>query len=268
MSATFTGRALRAWPTLLKVSFAEAVAYRAEFLIWILTTTMPLIMMALMRALARDGNVGGYDAARFTTYYLAVLLVRMLTGAWVVWEMNMDIRQGTMALKLLRPIHPVVTYASDNLAALPLRGAVAIPLVGVLLVAVGGMSPDPAHWAIAVPAILGAWAINFLVMCAMGCLAFFAESAMSLFEVWLGVWMLLSGYMLPLDLFPPWVVRVSAWLPFRLMTDLPVRILTGGYTVQQGLIGIGEQLLWIAGLLLLVRFAWRRGLKRYSAYGG
>ena len=35
-------RAARAYPTLLRVGFAEAVAYRAEMLVWMLATTMPL----------------------------------------------------------------------------------------------------------------------------------------------------------------------------------------------------------------------------------
>ena len=41
----------RALPALFKVGFAEAVAYRAEFLVWMLSNTMPLIMLALWSAL-------------------------------------------------------------------------------------------------------------------------------------------------------------------------------------------------------------------------
>ena len=51
-------RALRALPTLVRVGFAEAVAYRAEMLVWLLSTTMPLVMLALMTAVAREGPVG------------------------------------------------------------------------------------------------------------------------------------------------------------------------------------------------------------------
>ena len=38
---------LRAYPTLLRVGVAEVIAYRAEFIVWILTTNMPLVMMGL-----------------------------------------------------------------------------------------------------------------------------------------------------------------------------------------------------------------------------
>ena len=46
-------RSPRAFPTLLRVGFAEAVAYRAELLVWVLATTMPLVMLALWTAVAR-----------------------------------------------------------------------------------------------------------------------------------------------------------------------------------------------------------------------
>lgn len=266
---TSTVRAIRAWPTLLKVSFAEAVAYRTEFLIWILTTSMPFIMMALMTSVAREGPVQGYGVEEFTAYYLATLLVRLLTGAWVVWEMTNEIRQGTMALRLLRPIHPFVSYAAGNLAALPLRGLVAIPLVvSILIFAASGISHDPAMWALAMLAILHAWLINFLVMCCIGCLAFLVESAISVFEVWLGLWMLLSGYIVPLELFPAWVERINAFLPFRLMLDLPVRILLGKLTYGQALQGIALQWLWIAMVATAATFLWRFGMRRFQAFGG
>ena len=53
--------AVRAYPALLRTGFAAAVAYRAEFLIWMFSTNMPLIMLALWAAVARNGPVGPYS---------------------------------------------------------------------------------------------------------------------------------------------------------------------------------------------------------------
>ena len=121
-------RVLRLYPQLLRTGFAEAVAYRAEFIIWMFSTNMPLVMLAIWAAAARSGPVGNYSQEGFAAYYLAALLVRLITGAWVVWAMTMEIRQGTLGLRLLRPIHPLLQWSADNLAALPLRGVVAIPV--------------------------------------------------------------------------------------------------------------------------------------------
>src|SRR5205823_3201469 len=139
--------ALKAYPQLLRTGFAGAVAYRAEFLIWMFSTNMPLVMLALWAAVAQSGPVGTYTQKGFAAYYLATLLVRLLTGAWVVWELTMEIRQGTLALRLLRPIHPLLQWSADNLAAIPMRGGVAIPVAASLLyVARSELSHDWLSW--------------------------------------------------------------------------------------------------------------------------
>src|SRR5207302_6552735 len=195
--------ALRAYPQFLRTGFAAAVAYRAEFLIWMFSTNMPLVMLAIWAAAARSGPVGGYTQTGFAAYYLAALLVRLMTGAWVVWEMTMEIRQGTLALRLLRPVHPLLAWSAENIAAVPMRGVVALPVTAILLwVARGELSHDWFSWLLLCPALLGAWLLYFLVQSIIGTLALRFESAASLFDAWLGFSNLLSGYLVPLDLFP------------------------------------------------------------------
>ena len=64
-------RAIKAMPTLLRVGVAETVAYRAEFLVWMLTTTQPLDHAALMTFITRERPFGGYTRSEFVAYYLA-----------------------------------------------------------------------------------------------------------------------------------------------------------------------------------------------------
>jgi len=156
-------RALRALPTLLRVGVAETVAYRAEFLVWILTTTQPLIMMGLWTRVASEGEFKGYTADRFVAYYLADLLVRQLTGNWVAWQMMEDIRIGTMSMRLLRPIHPFFAYATTHVAAIPFRTIIALPLIVILLITSGAdwVTHDPMHVAAFMLSLALAWIITF-----------------------------------------------------------------------------------------------------------
>src|SRR5512141_2863418 len=130
---------------MLRVGLAEAVAYRAEFLVWLLSTNMPLVMLALWSAVARDAPVGRVGQKDFVAYFLAALVVRLMTGAWVIWQVNFEIRQGTLAFRLLRPVHPLVVYACENIAAMPLRLVLSVPIALVLLFTVGGarITHDP-----------------------------------------------------------------------------------------------------------------------------
>jgi len=268
--AARVSRTLRALPTLLKVGFAEAVAYRAEFLVWLLSTNMPLVMLALWSAVAADGPVGRFRQADFVAYYLAALVVRLLTGAWVIWELNFEIKQGTLVYRLLRPVHPLVHYAAENVAAMPLRVIISLPIALVLLVALGGerVTHDPVLLAAFPLALLGAWLITFLAMAIIGALAFWVDSAGSLFQVWLGLFGVFSGYLVPLELFPPGLAAAARFLPFRYMLAFPVELVIGLMARPRALLDLAVQWLFVAVLALGAREAWRLGLRRYAAFGG
>ena len=263
-------RALRALPTLLRIGFADAVAYRAEMLVWFLSTNMALVMMALFTAVTRDAPLGRFGQRDFVAYYLATLVVRLVTGAWVVWEANMEIRQGTLAFRLLRPIHPLVHYAAENVAAVPLRAAIALPVALILLLTLGGghVTHDPLLWMVFLVAVAGAWLITFLAMSVIAALAFYIESATSIAQIWFGLFTLLSGYIMPLEIFPAWLGALARWLPFRYMLAFPVEVLIGMSTRRTALLELGVQWLFVSALALAARGSWRAGLRRYSAFGG
>jgi ABC-2 type transport system permease protein len=262
--------AARAFPTLLRIGFADAVAYRAEFLIWVLSTNMSLVMLALWNAVAREQPVGSWGQKQFVAYFLSTLVVRLLTSSWVVWEMNYELRQGLLAFRMLRPVHPLVHYAAENLAALPLRAAFALPIALVSLWAMGEgqVTHDPLLVLLFAVAVLLAWLVNFLAMALIGVVGFYVDSSISLWQVWFGLYMLLSGYLVPLSLFPGWLRAAAQVLPFRYMLSFPVEILLGHFDRPGALWHLGLQLAWVVGLLGALSLFWRAGVRRFNAYGG
>ena len=267
MSLPATARAL---PSLFKVGFSEAVAYRAEFLVWMLSTTMPLIMLALWSAVAREGPVGRFREKEFVAYFLATFIVRQLTGSWAAWQMNYEIRQGTLTMRLLRPIHPMITYAVENLAAQPLRLVVALPMAAIALWAggLGQLPRDPVLWILWTAAMLGSWLISFLASFAIGSLAFFIESSIKVMEAWLALFFVFSGYLMPVELFPPAVRLLTDWLPFRYQIGLPVELMTSAHGRAAALVLLGRQWVFVAAMLAAAMLLWRKGLERFAAYGG
>jgi ABC-2 type transport system permease protein len=255
---------------MLRVGLAEAVAYRAEFLVWLLSTNMPLVMLALWSAVAREAPVGRFGQAEFAAYYLATLVVRLMTGAWVIWEVTFEIRQGTLAHRLMRPIHPLLAYAAENVSAMPLRLAISLPVAAGLLLWLGGehLSADPLLWAVFPLSVFGAWLITFLAMSIVGALAFYVDSAASLFEIWMGLFGVFSGYLVPLELFPPWLSTAARFLPFRYMLAFPVEMVVGMLPRERAMMELGVQWGFVALLGLLAAAAWRRGLRRFAAFGG
>lgn len=262
-------RTLAAYPTLLRVGFAAAVAYRTEMLVWMLTMTMPFVSLALWSAVAATAPVGRFDQKNFVAYFLATIVVRQLSGSWVVWELIQEIKSGALSSRLLKPIHPLVVYSADNLAAIPLRALFAAPLALIGIASGGAALPREPHVVAAfVVSLFGAWFITFFIMIIVGSLSFFMESSMSIFEVWLALFMLLSGYLVPLELFPSWVRGVAEVLPFRYTLGFPVEILIGMAGDADIARGLTIQFAYGAGAAVMALVLWRAGLKRFGAFGG
>lgn len=263
-------RTLRAYPALLRVGFAEMVAYRAEFLVWILTTNMPLVMMGLWTAVASDGPVGRFASQDFVTYYLAVLIVRIVTNNWLVWEMTMDVKQGTLATRLLRPISPLVQYSAEHVAAIPMRIAMISPVIVVLLW-VGGKSLMFGSFeraGVFIVSLVGAWLILFFTMVLIGSLALFVQSALSIFDMWLALHFLLSGYLFPLELLPAWVAPISTATPFRYTLAFPVETWIGKLSMSSAWHDLGIQWLFVGIMAFAALTVWRKGMRRFVAFGG
>jgi ABC-2 type transport system permease protein len=262
--------AARAFPTLFRVGLAEIVAYRAEFVVWILTTNMPLVMLAIWHAVAADGPVGRFDQREFTAYYLGVLAVRLLTSTWVVWQLSMEVKDGTLSSRLLRPIHPVFAYAAQHLAGVPMRAVVISPILIIMAMSVGDRLAlrDPALIAVFVASLLGAWLLIFFTMVLVGALAFFVDSAIAVFELWLAVHAVFSGYLVPLEALPSWIGRAAAVLPLRFMLGYPVEILIGLLPLGQALRQLAVQWGYVLVLYACAMLVWRAGVRRFNAFGG
>ena len=263
-------RAVRAYPVLMRIGLAEAVAYRAEMFVWMLSMTMPLVMLALWSAVAESGAVGRFGQSTFTAYFLGTLVVRQLSGSWVVWEMIFQIREGTFSMRLLRPIHPLVALSAESFAALPMRAFLTSPIIIMVIgITDGEHLVSGSHDTICFfLSMAGAWLLNFTVSAIIGTLAMFLQSTMAIWDVWMGSFMLLSGYLVPLELFPPWLERFARISPFAYLQSVPVEILTGlrtGVAAQQAL---GYQWAWVGGLLVVLSLLWRRAVRHYEAFGG
>lgn len=255
---------------LMRVGAAAAIAYRGEFFVWILTTNMPLVMMALWTRVAADGPVGRFNGRGFVTYFLAILLVRFLTGSWVVWELTFAIRDGSLATRLLRPLHPFAHYAAENLAQMPLRLVVSAPIAATLFAVAGptGVSRDPAQWALVPLTLAASWAVLYSAMLSVATLSFYADSALSVWELWMASAYVFSGYLVPLELLPATLRSVATWLPWRATLALPVESMLGLIDARETLRGLGLQLAWAAVFYATARVLWKRGIRRYESFGG
>ena len=96
-------------------------------------------------------------------------------------------------------------------------------------------------------------------------LTFFSERATAVEEVFFLLYLFLSGTIAPLEVFPEPLRHLALLTPFPYLVYLPAALLAGQEVSLFP--GLWVMPLWGVVFLLLWRWLWRLGLRRYSGMG-
>lgn len=219
----------------------------------------PLIGLAVWTTALPDRHL--------STYYVALLLVRLLTVSYEDHTLAARIYEGTLADDLLRPHPAIVSALAENLAIRLWHLTLGLPLLlGAALLA--PVAWDEGAAPLAALALLLATAIRFLFTYALALTAFWIERADRLVAFGGTLIFLLGGEAAPVRLLPGALRPWAEALPFRAMLGFPAELLAGGLTSAQVRAGFGWQLLWLGTCAAAAGWLWRAGVRRYTAVGG
>jgi ABC-2 type transport system permease protein len=261
-------RHLRALGRSFICEYASNVQYRAEYMLYMTAGLAPIVMMFAWRSLADAGYTGNVDRVWFAAYFLIVFAGRQLSPIWLIREMDRQVRLGQLSHHLLRPAplywKLVGHQLCDNAIRLPV--VLAIVLLGLWLFdAWSGIDAErlPLFLLSLVLAIL----IHFHLELTIGLTAFWTDQSWAFEDFYIIAFYLLTGFYVPLTMFPDTFQAILAWLPWRYMFGLSAELLVGEHQSTEILWLLGRQVFWLgvsAGLALLL---WRRGLRRFTGAG-
>jgi ABC-2 type transport system permease protein len=120
---------------------------------------------------------------------------------------------------------------------------------------------------IAIPAMIIAFLISFLLSATITSLAFWTTRIYSIHEFYFALILLFSGQFVPLPLMPKVIQDIAQYLPFQLMLYYPIQVILGKLSPDQILQGYVMTAVWLVISILLFKWIWREGIKRYSAVG-
>lgn len=259
-------RALTLSRTLLSVYYAYMVEYRAELMFWVLSGSLPLILLGVWTEAAQSGSFS-LSPADFARYFLIVFLTRQLTVVWVIWDVEKEVVQGTLSFRLLQPLDPFWHHFAGHAAERLAR----IPFIAILIALFFGLYPE-ALWmpslsrmGLYLLAVTLAFCLRFLVQHTFAMFSFWIERAVAIEQFWFLFYLFLSGMAAPLALFPPLVAQIAMWTPFPYLIYFPVAVLLELDTpVAQG---FGVMVIWLLLFGIANRYLWHKGLQRYSGMG-
>ncbi len=254
-----------------KVTLATQLQYRTELLIWlsgaILQPVVYLIVWSTV-ANANGGAVGGYSASSFAAYYITMMLVDHITFTWIMYEFEPRIREGAFSPKLVRPIHPIHSDVADN-ATHKLLGLVPLLPVAIALGLIfhPSFSLSAVSLGLLVPSLALACVLRFMLEWTLALTAFWVTRVGAINQLYEVLFVVLSGYMAPLTLFPGPVQVVATLAPFRWMVAFPVNLVLGRATLHDALVGLAIQAAWVVIAIVALKIVWRAATRRYAAVG-
>ncbi len=202
-----------------------------------------------------------------SSYYVALLAVRLLTVSYENHTFSNRIYAGELADDLLKPHDVVVSPLGMNLAIRLLHGLVGLPMLAAAA-ALAGAGFNMTNLALAIPALLLAAGLRFVFTYLLALSALWTQRAHGVVGFGDVLLFLLGGEAAPVPLLPEPLRSWVAALPFRAMLGLPAEVATGYVSGSEVLAGYALQLAWTAAFVALVAVVWRRGVRRYEAVGG
>nr|WP_238350964.1 ABC-2 family transporter protein [Kribbella shirazensis] len=195
-------------------------------------------------------------------YYVAVVLVTLMTESFEQHTFSERIYNGTLSHELLRPQPVVVGVIGMNLA---IRGWLTLLGAPIVLLTAIARQIGFDGWAVlrSTPYLLLAAVLVFLWTFLLSLTAFWTDRVHAVVGFGSQLIFLFGGTAAPIGLLPDTWRRIAEILPFYGMIGLPAEIATG--TRSGG--SLGYQLVWVAVLAGTVAVLWRAGVRRYTAVG-
>jgi ABC-2 type transport system permease protein len=116
--------------------------------------------------------------------------------------------------------------------------------------------------------LLLSFLVGFFFETCVGMVGFWFLEVTSLLYIVMTLNFFISGHMLPLDLLPKGWYKLLMILPFHYMAYFPAVVFLGKVKGMNLVYFLAGEVAWVVVFMLLARFLYRLGLRRYSAFGG
>lgn len=264
-------RAIPRYGFVARIAARQQWVYRGE--LWMRSIAMVLFMgvfMALWSTAFRvsgGGELAGYSLVEIV-WYLAMTETITLSTSRAFVDISDAVKSGDLAYTLTRPVsYPFFQVAQSLGNSLPRLGLNLLTASAVVALGVGlGAGSLPGIAAFVVTAAL-ALLLDALIAVLIGLSAFWIEEVMPIFWIYQKLLFTIGGLFLPLEMLPPWLRRISLWLPFRYVANVPARLFVA-FEWREALGAAAGQVAYIVVMTVIVLLVWRAAQRRMVVHGG
>ncbi|MFC1741361.1 ABC transporter permease [Nanoarchaeota archaeon] len=211
--------------------------------------------------------ISGFTIAMMLWYFVMAESIVTSYGR-LIEEIGTEVKTGEVANALNKPYHYIIYKYASSLGAACLRFFITFA-VGVIVLSIF-IREIGFQW-VGVPFVLItvflAITLNFIMMAFLGIFAFWFEEAEALYFVYQKFVFTIGGMIFPLDIFPVWLAKIAAVLPFSYVAYHPAKLFVA-FTFSGFLKVVAFQLVWIVIFSGAAFLLYSMCVKRLSANGG
>lgn len=260
--------------TVFLLSFQNEFTYRLNFILWRVRNVLRILMTYFLwnSVFSQNKIAFGYTHEQVMAYVFLVLIVNTIVmSAPSNDNIGGEISNGDLGNFLLKPISYLRYWLTRDWASKLLNILFAVgevSLLYIIFIPKLFFSSSPAILLLSILSVIIASLIYFLITKLAVLFAFWTpENTWGLMFIFLVLYELLSGGIFPLDVLPNTLLKALEFTPFPYLVYYPIVIAVGKVDLVTSFSIVVKGLFWIAGLSLLVKKMWHRGLKIYSVSG-
>jgi ABC-2 type transport system permease protein len=255
---------------IFEIQLTNSLAYPAELLgrslvilpfMWIFYQLWRVTFMA-----AGTDEINGLTL-HSTLWYLMLAETIELSRPRLGNTISEAVKDGSIAYILSKPYDFLLYQFSATMGETIFRAGMNALLGGAMVWLLVGAPPDTLGVLVVLPALLGAWTLNFCISALIGLSAFWVEDISAFVWIYQKLAFVLGGLLIPLDFYPGWLQSIARSLPFAAMTYGPARLFVDPVP-EMFFSTLLMQVVWITVFAGALAFVYRKSVTALTVNGG
>lgn len=256
---------------IFKITWQKSFEYRADFIGHLGMGMITFVVMYFVWSAVFKNQTyfRGYTFSAMMTYVLLTKFLHFTSRGNIGRQMATEIKDGGFSAYLVKPISYLRWWFFAFLADRGFEFFVRLGMIVMffLILPQVVIFSGIVRFFLFLSFLIIALIINYLINVLVASFAFWVTDVRLFRQAMLMIFEFLGGSLVPLDVMPSFLKNFSFLLPFQFTTFFPIRIYQGSMNANQVLNGILLAFGWIFILLVIVRFLWGKGVKKYEAIG-
>lgn len=257
---------------IFKTALSNQLEYRINFISSFIFSLIPFgVNTLLWLAVAIKNGSMLLGINEIISYYFVTLIVSNITLTSSVFKISDDIRLGELSKYIIKPYNYTLYQLMINM---PQR-IIFITMNGIPILIIYGLlskyicfSLNVEKIFMAIILLLVGYLINFLIDFFIALYSFYFSRVSSLYTSLKVIRNIFAGVIFPLVMLPSDILYIFKILPFAYTSYIPTMFLIKEIPVKIALEQMITGLIWLLVLIMGTTALWKKGIKKYCAFGG